>query len=53
MMSIIHCAIALLILGIYLATGGGITQKVSQTLGLKDGIVELYNQKAATNYNYQ
>jgi inner membrane protein len=40
-------AIALLITGVYLATGGGITQQVSQTLGLKDGQVDLYNEKAA------
>jgi inner membrane protein len=49
---VLASAIALLIFGIYLATGGGITQKVSQTLGLKDGLVELYNQKAATNLMY-
>jgi inner membrane protein len=49
---VLATAIALLIFGIYLATGGGITQKVSQTLGLKDGIIELYNQKAATNLMY-
>jgi inner membrane protein len=40
-------AISLLVTGIYLATGGGITQQVSQTLGLKDGQVDLYNEKAA------
>ncbi len=45
-------AIALLILGVYLANGGGITQKVSQSLGLKDGIVAVYNSKAATNHVY-
>lgn len=49
---VLATAIALLIFGIYLATGGGITQKVSQTLGLKDGIIELYNQKANTNQMY-
>ncbi|MGB5636877.1 MAG: hypothetical protein WBM86_29415 [Waterburya sp.] len=41
-------AIALLTLGIYLANGGGITQKVSQNLGLRDGIVRIYNENAAT-----
>ena len=45
-------AIALLTLGIYLANGGGITQKVSQNLGLRDGIVRIYNQNAATNHVY-
>jgi inner membrane protein len=45
-------AIALLCFGIYLANGGGITQKVSQNLGLKDGIVAVYNSKAATNHVY-
>ena len=45
-------AIALLILGIYFANGGGITQKVSQNLGLRDGIVRIYNKNAATNKVY-
>ena len=45
-------AIALLVLGIYLANGGGITQKVSQNLGLRDGIVRVYNENAATNNVY-
>jgi inner membrane protein len=45
-------AIALLIFGIYLANGGGITQKVSQSLGLKDGIVQVYNQNASTHKVY-
>ncbi|MDJ0572729.1 MAG: metal-dependent hydrolase [Pleurocapsa sp. MO_192.B19] len=44
--------IALLTLGIYLANGGGITQKVSQNLGLRDGIVRVYNENAATNNVY-
>ena len=45
-------AIALLCFGIYLANGGGISQKVSQSLGLKDGVVQVYNSKAATNHVY-
>ena len=49
---VLGCAIALLILGIYLANGGGITQKVSQNLGLRDGIVRIYNENAATNKVY-
>ncbi len=45
-------AIALLTLGIHLANGGGITQKVSQNLGLRDGIVRIYNENASTNNVY-
>jgi inner membrane protein len=45
-------AIALLCFGIYLANGGGITQKVSQNLGLRDGIVRIYNENASTNKVY-
>ncbi|HEY9769216.1 MAG TPA: hypothetical protein V6C71_12110 [Coleofasciculaceae cyanobacterium] len=44
--------IALLTLGIHLANGGGITQKVSQNLGLRDGIVRVYNQNASINNVY-
>lgn len=47
---VLALAIALLIVGIYLATGGGITQQVSQTLGLKDGMVDIYNQNAAKHH---
>ncbi len=49
---VLGIAIALLCLGIYLANGGGITQKVSQNLGLRDGIVRVYNENAATNQVY-
>ena len=49
---VLGIAIALLIFGIYLANGGGITQKVSQNLGLRDGIVRIYNENAATNKVY-
>ncbi len=45
-------AIALLIVGITLATGGGITQQVSQQLGLREGLVEVYNQNAAAHHVY-
>ncbi len=45
-------AIALLCFGVYLANGGGITQKVSQNLGLRDGIVRVYNENASTNKVY-
>ena len=40
------------IFSIHLANGGGITQKVSQNLGLRDGIVRIYNENAATNKVY-
>ena len=49
---VLGIAIALLTLGIHLANGGGITQKVSQNLGLRDGIVRVYNENAATNQVY-
>ncbi|MGB5709709.1 MAG: metal-dependent hydrolase [Waterburya sp.] len=49
---VLGIAIALLTLGIYLANGGGVTQKVSQNLGLRDGIVRIYNQNASTNNVY-
>jgi inner membrane protein len=45
-------AIALLIVGITLATGGGITQQVSQQLGLREGLVEIYNKNAAAHHVY-
>jgi len=49
---VLGVAIALLCFGIYLSNGGGISQKVSQSLGLKDGVVELYNQNASTHQVY-
>ena len=49
---VLGIAIALLCFGIYLANGGGITTKVSQNLGLRDGIVRIYNQNASTNKVY-
>ena len=49
---VLGIAIALLTLGIYLANGGGVTEKVSQNLGLRDGIVRTYNQYASTNKVY-
>ncbi|MDJ0902196.1 MAG: metal-dependent hydrolase [Xenococcus sp. MO_188.B8] len=49
---VLGIAIALLTLGIHLANGGGITQKVSQNLGLRDGIVRVYNENASTNKVY-
>lgn len=41
-------AIALLIIGITLAGGGGITQQVTQQLGLKEGLIEIYNKEASS-----
>ena len=49
---VLGIAYALLCFGIYLANGGGITQKVSQNLGLRDGIVRVYNENASTNKVY-
>lgn len=49
---VLAMAITLLTLGYYLANGGGVTTKVSQSLGLKDGIVRIYNQNTAANQVY-
>ncbi len=49
---VLGIAIALLTLGITIANGGGLTTKVSQNLGLRDGIVQVYNQNASTNQVY-
>ncbi|MGV2831609.1 metal-dependent hydrolase [Myxosarcina sp. GI1(2024)] len=49
---VLGIAIALLCLGITIANGGGITQKVSQNLGLRDGIIKVYNENASTNKVY-
>jgi inner membrane protein len=49
---VLGVAIALLCFGIYLANGGGISQKVSQSLGLQDGIVRIYNENASTHHVY-
>ncbi|NET08557.1 MAG: metal-dependent hydrolase [Merismopedia sp. SIO2A8] len=51
-LSVLACATALLITGIWLANGGGITTKVTQSLGLRDGIIRTYNQNASTNNLY-
>jgi inner membrane protein len=49
---VLGVAIALLCFGIYLTNSGGISQKVSQSLGLQDGIVRIYNENASTNNVY-
>ena len=45
-------AITLLMVGLTLATGGGLTQQVSQHLGLKEGLVKVYNQNAGSHHVY-
>lgn len=55
-MSITHSLLAIatgvLVLGIWLSSGGGAVQKVSQQLGLKDGLLNAYNSNAATHHVY-
>lgn len=43
-------AIATLILAVYLATGGGMTQQFSHLLGIRDGAIRVYNQQANTHH---
>lgn len=45
-------AIVALLIGLYLATGGGLTHQLSQGLGLKEGAFRTYNQQAATHHIY-
>lgn len=45
-------AMVALVIGIYFATGGGITQQVNQTLGLKDGAIHTYDRNAAGHQVY-
>jgi inner membrane protein len=49
---VLGTAIALLIFGITIANGGGLTQKVSQNLGLRDGVIQVYNENASTHQVY-
>lgn len=44
---VLAIASACLCLGIYFASGGGVTAKVTQGLGLRDGAIATYNQNAA------
>ena len=37
---VLGCEIVLLCFGIYLANGGGLTQQVSQNLGLRQGVMQ-------------
>ena len=41
---VLGIAIALLTLGIHLANGGGVTQKITQNPGLRDGLVRIYSR---------
>ncbi len=50
--SVLVAATALLVVGIWLANGGGAVQKVSQQLGLKQGVMAAYNKNAATHHIY-
>jgi inner membrane protein len=44
-------AIALLLINSHLiVSGGGIVQTASQQLGLRDGLIEIYNQKASSHH---
>jgi inner membrane protein len=45
-------AVVLLAIGIYLGTSGGIAQQVSQTLGIKEGALQTYNEQAARHQIY-
>lgn len=45
---VLSTAVALLVLGVWLAGTGGVTEQVNQTLGLRDGAVATYNEYAAT-----
>lgn len=46
---VLGMAIALLLVGITIANGGGLTQRVSQNLGLRDGVIQVYNENASTH----
>jgi inner membrane protein len=43
---------ALLVFSLWVAEGGGLTEKVTQSLGIKSGVVNTYNQNAGTNHVY-
>ena len=44
---VLSAAVALLVLGVWLAGSGGVTSQVNQGLGLRDGAIATYNQNAA------
>lgn len=43
---VLTAATALLILGVWLAYNGGVSNQVSQQLGLKNSVIDIYNQNA-------
>ncbi|NJR70027.1 MAG: metal-dependent hydrolase [Synechococcales cyanobacterium CRU_2_2] len=45
-------AVALLCVNLWLTSNGGLLMQASQTLGLKEGAVRTYNEKAATHQLY-
>jgi inner membrane protein len=45
-------AVGLLCVNLWLTSNGGLLQQASQTLGLKEGAVRTYNEKAATHQLY-
>ena len=47
---ILSGAIALFLISVQIATGGGLTQQVTQTLGMRDAAVDVYNKQASTNH---
>jgi inner membrane protein len=49
---VLASAVALLVVGCYLAAAGGLTQQVSLNLGMRDGLMQVYNQNAATHQVY-
>jgi inner membrane protein len=49
---VLASAVAILVVGCYLAASGGLTQQVSLNLGMRDGLMQVYNQNAATHQVY-
>ncbi|MEA5467217.1 metal-dependent hydrolase [Leptothoe sp. PORK10 BA2] len=49
---VLSAAVAVLLLGIWLAGAGGVTGQVNQGLGLRDGAIATYNENAAAREVY-
>lgn len=49
---VLGLAMLALVAGLYFATGGGITQQVSQVMGLKEGAIATYDRSAASHQVY-
>lgn len=49
---VLSAAVAALVLGCYVASSGGLSQQVSLNLGLRDGVMQVYNDNASTNQIY-